>query len=95
MSKKYIIKDESIITYKYKTGTYNTQIQTTECYRDSKKDALELIKSIADGCEYFLTSNKSIVVRICDDEDLKIIISREITPSVDRIYEYRLIVLER
>ena len=95
MSKKYIVKDENITTYKDEKGIYCTQIRTTEHYRDSKKDALELINLMADGCEQFFASDKSIIVRICDDEDFKIIIIREISSSVDHIDEYRLAVLER
>ena len=95
MSKKYIVKDEIIVTYKYKTGSYITQTNSAECFVDSKNHALELVNSLADDYKKFLEANKYIIVCVYDDKDFKIIISREITSSIDRIYEYRLVVLER
>lgn len=95
MSKKYIVKDESIVTYKYKTGIYITQTNSSECFVDSKNHALETVEFLADGYEKFLESNKHLVARVCDDEDFRIIIGRDITSNVDRIYEFRLVILER
>ena len=91
---KYVIKEEKFNTYKGRKS-YISEHRTFEYVYDSKKDAEASMRLFADSVEESYKNLGNISVRLLDEIDEKVLISRDISSLGDGINETRFILMER
>lgn len=94
MREKYVIKEEKLSTYKA-TRSYISEHHTYEYVYDSKKDAEAAMRLFADSVEHAYKVLQNISVRLVDEIDEKVLVSRCISSLGSGICETRFTLMER